>query len=117
MLRAKEAAKAIFVDEVPPIFSYTAGPPIGDSLKSVIDTPKVHTALSEVPETKELIMPDVSIDDIVDPDIGHRGRKRYKIMALIFVPSDLQVSYREREIMRENLMRLMACTGRSCKAL
>jgi hypothetical protein len=47
---------------------------MGDAL----DQLKVFTALPEVPEPKLVDPPRLSIDEIVDPEDKHRGRRRYE---------------------------------------
>lgn len=38
---------------------------------------KVSTALREIPEAKEKDLPDIDVEDVIDPDVAHRGRRRY----------------------------------------
>ncbi|KAJ7835709.1 hypothetical protein B0H13DRAFT_1913466 [Mycena leptocephala] len=62
-----------------------------------LSVPKVSTALREVPEAKEHELLKIDVEDVIDPDGTHRGRRR------------------ERELMHENLMKLLACRGKSGK--
>ncbi|KAK6996631.1 hypothetical protein R3P38DRAFT_3221702 [Favolaschia claudopus] len=66
--------------------------------KSMIESAStVTTTLEEVSEPKGQPPPPISADEVVDDDEGHRGRKR------------------ERELMYGNLLKLLACRGKSNK--
>lgn len=43
----------------------------------ILDTPKVFSAIPEMPIPKAREVPELSLDDIVDPDDTHRGRQRF----------------------------------------
>jgi hypothetical protein len=58
---------------------------------------KVYTVLLEVSEAKGRPLPDFCADEVIDTDVPLRGRKR------------------DRKIMRENLLNLLAYQGKSSK--
>jgi hypothetical protein len=42
-----------------------------------MDIPKVTTRLREFPDSKERELPEIDVEQIIDTDVGHRGRRRY----------------------------------------
>ncbi|KAK7017640.1 hypothetical protein R3P38DRAFT_3559743 [Favolaschia claudopus] len=80
-------------------FAFREVPPMsGTESMKPLDVRKVSTALPEVPEAKETVnTAEIDIAEVVDLDVPHRGRLR------------------EREILRDNLLRLLACNGKSSK--
>ncbi|KAJ7127447.1 hypothetical protein C8R43DRAFT_1074895, partial [Mycena crocata] len=95
--RAKEVLGAD--SQLRPTFKYDRPSPRveNDNIEPLTDVIKVTTLLREVPEAKDIILPEVDVEDIIDPDINHRGRRR------------------ERELMHDNLLKLLACQGKSSK--
>ncbi|KAJ6481962.1 hypothetical protein C8R45DRAFT_1151220 [Mycena sanguinolenta] len=98
------------------LFQYSEPPRTAQSLEPPLESVrKVTTQLEEFPEAKEgAKLPKIDVEEVIDPDIPHRGRKRSVCFA------DLKTSIvtnknRERVLMRQNLMRLVACNGKSSK--
>jgi hypothetical protein len=40
------------------------------------DIRKVSTTLHEASEPKAIVLPEIDIEEVIDPDMVHRGRKR-----------------------------------------
>ncbi|KAJ7195765.1 hypothetical protein GGX14DRAFT_403728 [Mycena pura] len=60
-------------------------------MEDALEQAKVFTTLPELREPKVADSPQLTIDEIVDPEDKHRGRRR------------------EREILRDNMNKLLAC--------
>ncbi|KAJ7837114.1 hypothetical protein B0H13DRAFT_1912713 [Mycena leptocephala] len=82
---------------MPRPFTYAAPQAFQLAGTAIRGAKKVSTTLCEFPHPKEREIPEIRVDEVIDPDIAHRGRKR------------------EREIMHDNLHQLLACTGKSSK--
>jgi hypothetical protein len=102
---------------VAPIFEYTPPPQAfgADTTCPIADVPKVSTQLAEIPEAKATFkLPEIDIADVIDPDVPHCGRRRCSL-TLQWDSCTNVIQCREREIMRENLLKLIACNRKSSK--
>jgi hypothetical protein len=77
LLKAKDLAKATLADSSPSVFLYTNPLTLdAEDVGPVVNVAKVFTKVPEVPETKERELPKVDVEDVIDPSIAHRGRRR-----------------------------------------
>ncbi|KAJ7166096.1 hypothetical protein C8R46DRAFT_294118, partial [Mycena filopes] len=91
MIAAKRGAKEALALPVPITFSY-AQPLLVEQEGEVIDMVKVSTALPEFSEPKAYDAPEIGVEEVIDTDVPHRGRRR------------------ERELLRENLLKFLAAS-------
>jgi hypothetical protein len=76
-MSAKKCAKDT-IRSLSPTFQYSAPltPTTSSTDGTMLDLAKVSTDLPEVPEAKAIDLPEIDLGDVLDPDVGHRGRKR-----------------------------------------
>lgn len=78
LLAAKRSARLALAVALPNFFHYLPAPTfVAARDAEVMDIPKVTTRLREFPDSKERELPEIDVEQIIDTDVGHRGRRRY----------------------------------------
>jgi hypothetical protein len=73
---AKNAAKRALAGEAL-AFDYLPPPdPAWNGEIPRADIRKVSTTLREAAEPKAVVLPEIDVEEVIDPDLIHRGRKR-----------------------------------------
>ncbi|KAJ7858593.1 hypothetical protein B0H13DRAFT_1901780 [Mycena leptocephala] len=94
---AKNAAKRVLAGEA--LVFDSLPPPDPDWTEEIprLDIRKVSTTLHEASEPKVVVLLEIDVEEVIDPDLIHHGWKR------------------ECKMMHNNLLKLLVCTGKSSK--